>query len=149
MTQPPVDPADPAQPPESGATPPPPPAQPPVPPAQPPAPPAPGYGAVPPPPPPPPAYGAPMGAAVAPATNQKAIWALVLGIAGFLCCGLLGIGGLLLGMQARNEIKASGGAQGGDGLALAGMICGGIALAWMLIQIPIALSIFAVNGGVN
>jgi hypothetical protein len=146
VTQPPVDPSQqpdqpagepiPSEP--AAVTPPPPP----VPPAAP-------YGTPPPPPPPPPpaGYATPAGVAAVPATNQKAIWALVLGISGFFCCGLLGIGGLVLGSQARGEIKASGGTQGGDGLALAGMITGGVALAVMLIQIPIALSLFAINGG--
>jgi hypothetical protein len=78
-----------------------------------------------PPPPPPPGGGYAM-----PQTNQKAIWSLVLGILGLVCCGLLaGIPAIVLGNMARNEIAASGGMQTGDGMAKAGFIIGIVATA--------------------
>ena len=79
-----------------------------------------------PPPPPPPQYGAPMPGAV-PGTNKKAIWSLVTGIVGLLCCGLLGIAAIILGQQAKKEIATSG--EGGGGI---------VAIVFMVIQIILA-----------
>ncbi len=76
-----------------------------------------GYGA-----PPPPGGYAPSG------TNTKSVWALVLGIVGLLCCGFFaGIPAIILGRSAQGEIDASGGIQGGRGLATAGFVLGIIA----------------------
>jgi putative exporter of polyketide antibiotics len=80
-----------------------------------------------PPPPPPPGAEGGYGYA-APKTNQKAIWSLVLGILGLICCGIFaGIPAIFLGNSAKKEIAASGGAQGGAGMAQAGFIIGIIA----------------------
>jgi hypothetical protein len=89
------------------------------------------------PPPPPPQYGAPMPGAV-PGTNKKAIWSLVTGILGLLCCGLIGIAAIFLGQTAKKEIDASG--EGGRGLATAGFVLGVISLVWMVISIILAAS---------
>ncbi|HET6697884.1 MAG TPA: DUF4190 domain-containing protein, partial [Nocardioidaceae bacterium] len=81
-------------------------------------------------PPPPPPMGAPgqPGGYAQPQTNKKAIWALVLGILGLVCCGLVGgIPAIILGNMAKKEIAASGGAQTGGGMAQAGFIIGIIA----------------------
>ena len=48
-------------------------------------------------------------------------------IGGLLCCGLLGIVGLIFGVVAMRETKRTG--QDGYGLALAGAIIGGLTLA--------------------
>lgn len=81
----------------------------------------------PPPPPMPGGYGMPGGYAQ-PETNKKAIWSLVLGILGLVCCGLLaGIPAIVLGNIAKKEIAASGGAQTGGGMAQAGFIIGIVA----------------------
>src|SRR5438105_2712296 len=100
-----------------------------------------GYGAPPPgggygaPPPPPgggynygPGYGgAPVG------TNTKAVWSLVLGILGLLCCGFFaGIPAIILGRGAQNEIARTG--QQGKGLATAGFILGIIACVFGVIS---------------
>ena len=81
-------------------------------------PPPPPEGSPPPPPPNPwqaPAYGQP-GVPVASATNQKATWALILGILGPFCCGIFtAIPALILGIMARKEIDASGGTPDGPG----------------------------------
>jgi 3-oxoacyl-[acyl-carrier protein] reductase len=61
-----------------------------------------------------PAYGQPA-PAYAPPTNTLAIVALVLGF-------VFPIGGIICGHIARNQIKRTG--EGGDGLALAGLILG-------------------------
>jgi hypothetical protein len=103
--------------------------------APPPPPPPGGYGGTPPPggygaPPPPGGYGVPAG------TNSKAIWSLVLGILGLLCCGFFtGIPALILGKMAQNEIDASGRVQGGRGMATAGFVLGIIACVWGVISI--------------
>ena len=77
-------------------------------------------------PPPPPPMG---GGYATPKTNQKAIWSLVLGILGLVCCGLFaGIPAVILGNMAKKEIAASGGAEGGSGMAQAGFILGIIAI---------------------
>ncbi|WP_323791522.1 DUF4190 domain-containing protein [Nocardioides sp.] len=78
------------------------------------------------PPPPPPGYGAPEGGygAVPPqGTNKKAIWSLVTGIVGFLCCGILiGPVAIFLSIQAKKEIEVSG--EQGGGMATAGLVLG-------------------------
>ena len=79
----------------------------------------------------PPSYqppsGFPAGGAVAaPPQNQKAVISLILGILGVICffCPVLGPVALFLGRSAMAEIDASGGTQGGRGLAQAGFILG-------------------------
>lgn len=80
-----------------------------------------GYG------PPPGGYGGGYGQ---PKTNQKALWSLILGILGLVCCGIFtGIPALILGNGAKKQIAASGGAETGAGMAQAGVILGIIAIA--------------------
>jgi Domain of unknown function (DUF4190) len=80
-----------------------------------------------PPPPPPgyeqsPAFGPPQ-------THGKATAAMVCGIVGILLCGvILGPIAIVLGTQAKNEIRASGGRLTGEGMATAGIVCGIIAI---------------------
>ncbi len=84
-------------------------------------------------PPPPPGYPAyypmydPYQPVRAPGTNGKAIASLVTSIAGVACCGPLVIVGFILGVIAIRETRRTG--QQGYGLALAGTIIGGLALA--------------------
>ncbi|HSI26906.1 MAG TPA: DUF4190 domain-containing protein [Aeromicrobium sp.] len=81
----------------------------------------------PPPPPPPPYPGAavPGGIPGPPPQNKKAVWALILGILGFLCCGVFAaVPALILGSQAKREIAASAGRQTGAGMAQAGFVLG-------------------------
>lgn len=90
----------------------------------------------------------PAPAAVPPAgagqpTNGLAIAGLIASIVGLVTVWLCGLGilglvpGLILGFVARNQIRASGGQQGGDGLALAAIIVGavglGLAVLWFLL----------------
>ena len=74
-----------------------------------------------------------------PGTNGNAIAALVSAISGLLCCGLLGIVGLIFGVVAMREIKRTG--QDGYGLALAGVIIGGLTLAGTLIVVVLYLAL--------
>lgn len=57
-------------------------------------------------------------------TSGLAISSLVLGILSFLTFGLTGIPAVILGHLARGKIKRSAGLRTGEGLALAGLICG-------------------------
>ncbi len=100
----------------------------------------------PPPPPPPPGEGG--YGYVAPRTNSKAIWALVLGILGLVCCGLLaGIPAIALGNMARNEIDASGGLQTGRGMAVAGFVLGIISVVLSVLGLIVALTTGAFHSG--
>lgn len=98
-----------------------------------------GYGAPPPAGPPPGGYGAPPppgGYGAQPGNSTTAIWSLVLGIVGILCCGLFaGIPAIILGKKAQNDIDASGGAQAGRGMATAGFILGIISCVLSVIGI--------------
>jgi len=69
-----------------------------------------------------------------------AIISLVTGILGILCCGwfIFSIAAVVLGFLGRKEITESNGAKKGAGLALAGLILGGVGIAlgilnWILI----------------
>jgi hypothetical protein len=75
-------------------------------------------------------------------TNGKATAALWSGVGLLvtsLCCGLgvLGVIPIVLGVKARNEIRATGGQQGGDGMALAGIITGAIAVLLGLVALVV------------
>jgi hypothetical protein len=78
---------------------------------------------------------APARAAAPASTNGKAIASLVLGI--LWLCSIGSILALVFGYQGKNEIDASGGAQGGRGLAVAGIVLGwigvGALLLWLLL----------------
>ena len=98
-----------------------------------------GYGETP--------YGQP------PATNGKAIASLWTGIGALvlsLCCGaglLAGPVAIVLGVKGRGEIRSAGGVQGGDGMALAGIVTG--ALAVLLSLAVIAVLVVAIAQGSN
>ncbi|HLM94679.1 MAG TPA: DUF4190 domain-containing protein [Acidimicrobiales bacterium] len=76
-------------------------------------------------------YGAPVAKKH---TNGLAIASLVCSCAGILFLGVPGILGIIFGFVARSQIRKSNGVQGGDGLALAGIIVG---FAWIAILIVI------------
>jgi hypothetical protein len=74
-----------------------------------------------------------------PGTPGKAIAALILSIVGLVLCPyVFSVLALVFGYMARGEIKRSGGALGGDGLALAGIIIGwGSIAVWTLFIIAV------------
>lgn len=87
-------------------------------------------------PPPPPQYGQPppYGGGQPQGTNKKAVWSLVLGILGVLCCGFFtGIPALILGNMARKEIDVGQGA--GRGMATAGLVLGIISIVLGIISV--------------
>lgn len=66
------------------------------------------------------AASAPM---FAPKTNTMAVISLISGLVSWVLLPVVGgIVGLITGIMARNEIKKSGGAETGDGLAVAGIV---------------------------
>ena len=86
---------------------------------------------------PPYGYGQPpplRAPAVRKKTNGMAIASLVCSCAGILFLGVPGILGIIFGFVARSQIRKSNGTQGGEGLALAGIIVG---CAWIAILILI------------
>ena len=105
----------------------------------------PSYGSTPPPPGgdaggyPPPAPGGYGGGE--PETNKKALWSMIVGIVSLvigLCCGFIALGGIasiILGVIARKEIAASGGTQKGNGMAIAGIATGAVALVILVLVI--------------
>ncbi len=66
----------------------------------------------------------------------------------FFCVlpGLVGLYPLIVGLRVRREIRDAGGAVGGEGRVLAGMICGGVGFTLAIIAclgILLALVLFA------
>ena len=96
---------------------------------------APGWAEATPPPaapqPPPAAYAAPE--PVSSGTNGFAIASLVLGILWISWIG--SILALVFGYIAKSQINRSGGAQGGRGLAIAGIVLGWIGIATLILYI--------------
>jgi hypothetical protein len=70
-------------------------------------------------------YGTPPAAVQS--TNGLAIAALVTSL---VCCGPIG---LILGLVSLNQINASQGRQGGKGMAIAGIVLGGLSTAVMVL----------------
>lgn len=97
-----------------------------------------GYGQTP--------YGQPPG------TNGKAIAALWTGIGALvlsLCCGaglLAGPVAIVLGVKGRGEIRAGGDVQGGEGMAVAGIISGALAVLLSLAVITVLVIAIAQGG---
>lgn len=106
----------------------------------------------PPPPPPGGGYGqpAPYGGGMAPqGNNQKALWSLILGIVGILCCGVFtGIPAMILSKSAEKEIAQTG--QQGAGMAKAGFILGIVSIALFVLAIILyATGALTFNASVN
>jgi hypothetical protein len=74
-------------------------------------------------------------------TNGKAIASLVSSVAGLTCCGVTSIAGVILGVIAMSETRRTG--QDGHGLALAGTVIGGLALAGWVIYILFYVALMA------
>lgn len=92
-------------------------------------------------------YGGPGWRPAGPVTNQKAQWALGLGLTSVVlgCCfavlGLVGIAAVVIGFQSLGEIKAANGAQTGRGLAISGIVAGivGVLVALLLSLLAVLL----------
>jgi hypothetical protein len=65
------------------------------------------------------------------------------GIGGLVCCPLSLVGGVaatVTGYLGRNQIRASGGEQTGDGLAVAGLILGGLGILASFLFLCVAIA---------
>jgi len=83
------------------------------------------------------------GGAAVPAQNQKAMWSMIAGIVSLLCCGvILGIVAIILSIQGKKEIEASGGYQSGAGMAQAGLILGIVGIVLNVVLLPFYLNNF-------
>jgi hypothetical protein len=83
-------------------------------------------------------------------TSSKATVSLILGIVGLVFCGLfLGIPAIIVGRQAKAEIKASQGQLDGGGLATAGIVTGALATAWSLLAVLLVAGIFIFGSTVS
>lgn len=82
-------------------------------------------------------------------TDSKAVIALILGIVSILCCvfGMLfGIPAIVLGAMSKRDINRSGGMLGGDGMAIGGMVMGGLATLISIGYIVVEIVTFAALG---
>lgn len=77
-------------------------------------------------------------------TNGKAIASLVTSLVGLVCCGVTAIVGVFLGVIAMRETKQTG--QEGRGLALAGVIVGGVVVAGWALYFLVFIVIAATSG---
>jgi hypothetical protein len=84
-----------------------------------------GRTSTPPPPPPPNVEAAPTESAK---TSGLAITSIILGVLGFVTCGVTSLVGLVLGIVGLTQIKGSGGRLKGDGLAIGGICVSGVSL---------------------
>lgn len=92
----------------------------------------------------------PPGYVPVPATNGKATASMITGVSTLVlswCCGLgvLGLVAVFLGVRARTEIRLSGGAQSGDGLAITGIVTG--VLATLIGLLTVVLVVLVVITG--
>ncbi len=99
-----------------------------------------------------PGYGQP-GYGYAPSTpnNGKATASLITGIVTLVLSfcpgfGLIGIVAIVLGSKARGEIRDSGGRQGGDSMALAGIVTGALAVL-VAVALLVVIIIAIARGG--
>ena len=74
-----------------------------------------------------------------PKTSGMAIASLVLGICGFVVCGIPGIVGWILGIVGLSSIKKSAGQLKGEGLAIAGIVVSTISVILVPMCILIAI----------
>jgi hypothetical protein len=84
--------------------------------------------------------------------QQTNVWAIVSLVSGVLAwLGLFGLGGIaavICGHVAKGQIRASGGLQGGDGLATIGLVLGyiNVAITVMAVCLGILIMVGAISG---
>jgi hypothetical protein len=81
--------------------------------------------------------------------SSRATTALVLGILGLLCCGLLGIPAMIIGKQEMNNIDQGLAPVEGRGLAQAGFILGIVALVLFGVGIVVFLATLSASWAVR
>jgi len=72
-------------------------------------------------------------------TNGMAVASLVCGITGFFC-GVTAVLAIIFGFVAKRQISESGGVQGGNGMATAGIVIGFVVVGLVIISIIAALA---------
>jgi len=73
--------------------------------------------------------------------NSLGVWALCLGLAGLVCCGLVtGIPAIITGVLARKAVQR--GEANNNGLAVAGIVLGAVACAWSVLGFFLGLPDF-------
>lgn len=72
-------------------------------------------------------------------TSGMAITALILGIVGWISCGITAIPGLILGIVAMNQIKDPSRGLKGSGMAMTGTVLSGIALVLPVLALLVAI----------
>ncbi len=82
-----------------------------------------------------------FGAPPQPTSNGLAIAALVLGIAGMLMCPLLGIAAIVMGIIVIGRTNREPQRYGGQGMAIGGLVCGGVSMLWFVFMLPLMISI--------
>lgn len=86
----------------------------------------------------------------APPTNGLAVASLIASILGLTIVPTIGsIVGVIMGYAAKRQIEESGGAQGGEGLAKAGIIVGWVGIGLAALGICLALAWFLLAGGLT
>ena len=82
-------------------------------------------------------------------TSGKATTSLVLGIVSLVMCGfLVGIPAMVLGSQAKKEIRRSEGRVGGEGLATAGFWTGLVGTVWSVLLTILVIVLFVFGAGI-
>ena len=79
--------------------------------------------------------------------EPNATMALVFGILGLALCQFLAPVGWIMGAKSRKKIKESNGTLGGDGLALAGMVCGIIGTVLLVFSVLYVVFVFVIIAG--
>lgn len=91
----------------------------------------------------------PYGAVTRRKTNGLAIASLVCSCAGIFLIGIPAVLGIIFGFVARSQIRQSQGTQGGDGLAVAGIIVGFGVVALLVVVFVVAAQNNNDNGVVH
>jgi len=71
---------------------------------------------------------------------------MILGLVGWVPCGVGSIVAIVLGFVARAQIRDSRGRQGGDALAVAGIVLGFVAIVLYIVIIVIGVATSSNNG---
>ncbi len=90
----------------------------------------------------------PYGAVATRRTNGLAIASLVCSCAGIFLVGIPAVLGIIFGFVARSQIRQSNGTQGGNGLAMAGIIVGFAVVALLVVVFVVAANSNNDNTGV-
>jgi hypothetical protein len=89
-------------------------------------------------------YGAPSGyppAYYGPSTNGLAVASLVLGLVGWMFCGVGSVLAVIFGFVSQSQIAASQGRQSGAGMAKAGIVLGFVGIGLFVLWFTLVLAL--------